>query len=433
MHRCFVCGAAALVGAAGLSFANDDLGQLFDVAAWSEQALDVPLQAGEAFEVTIRLGDADRRFRLEPWSLRAPDAAAYEVRGGIRRAIMLPAPVTYRGRCLDDPSVEAAGSVRETGLTLTIVDREDNPDDNVYWAVAPVAQVVDDAPREAHIVYNATDDIAEGHCGGAIGVAAHEGGSPVELSQFEIEMAFDADLDYFQLNGSDIGATIADIDTVMVGVTIVYERDIDATFRSTAYLVRTDTVSNPYTSTNPSTMLIELRNDWRNNQADVHRDAAHLFTGRDLDAGVIGISWVGSLCTGVAYGVSQGLFTQSINSRVALVAHEIGHNAGASHCTDDNCHLMCAYLNGCGGPGDPPRFGNRSRNTIRAFLGQAPCIDPPMSCPGDLTGDGGLNTNDFFLFLDLYQAGDPLADFEPGGGINSNDFFAFLVAYQAGC
>ncbi len=54
-------------------------------------------------------------------------------------------------------------------------------------------------------------------------------------------------------------------------------------------------------------------------------------------------------------------------------------------------------------------------------------------CQADLTGEGDVNTNDFFQFLAYYDAADPRADFSPGGGINTNDFFAYLAAYQAGC
>ncbi len=57
----------------------------------------------------------------------------------------------------------------------------------------------------------------------------------------------------------------------------------------------------------------------------------------------------------------------------------------------------------------------------------------PPACAPDLTGDGVVDTNDFFLFLTLYQDQDPVADFAPGGGVNTNDFFAYLVAYQRGC
>ncbi len=55
------------------------------------------------------------------------------------------------------------------------------------------------------------------------------------------------------------------------------------------------------------------------------------------------------------------------------------------------------------------------------------------ACAPDLTDDGNVDTNDFFLFLTYYQNQDPRADFSAGGGINTNDFFAFLAAYQAGC
>ncbi len=55
------------------------------------------------------------------------------------------------------------------------------------------------------------------------------------------------------------------------------------------------------------------------------------------------------------------------------------------------------------------------------------------ACAPDLTGEGDVNTNDFFAFLALYQAGDPLADLTNDGLINTNDFFAFLALYQSGC
>ncbi len=55
------------------------------------------------------------------------------------------------------------------------------------------------------------------------------------------------------------------------------------------------------------------------------------------------------------------------------------------------------------------------------------------ACAPDLTGEGDVNTNDFFQFLTYYQNQDPRADFDRDGLINTNDFFAFLAAYQVGC
>ncbi len=54
-------------------------------------------------------------------------------------------------------------------------------------------------------------------------------------------------------------------------------------------------------------------------------------------------------------------------------------------------------------------------------------------CAADLTGDGGLNTNDFFMFPTLYQAVDLRADFTADGNVDTNDFFEFLAQYQAEC
>ncbi|TVS08208.1 MAG: hypothetical protein EA423_02025 [Phycisphaerales bacterium] len=53
--------------------------------------------------------------------------------------------------------------------------------------------------------------------------------------------------------------------------------------------------------------------------------------------------------------------------------------------------------------------------------------------PADLTGDGIVDADDFFLFLQLFAAGDPRADFNNDGVIDADDFFAFLTAFAAGC
>ncbi len=66
-------------------------------------------------------------------------------------------------------------------------------------------------------------------------------------------------------------------------------------------------------------------------------------------------------------------------------------------------------------------------------LGPITILAGDASCPADVTGDGALDTNDFFEFLSLYQNQSPRADFTGDGAINTNDFFAFLAAYQAGC
>ncbi|TVS09408.1 MAG: hypothetical protein EA423_00155 [Phycisphaerales bacterium] len=60
-------------------------------------------------------------------------------------------------------------------------------------------------------------------------------------------------------------------------------------------------------------------------------------------------------------------------------------------------------------------------------------LDVAPSCPADLTGDGVVDADDFFLFLQLFAAGDSRADFNNDGVIDADDFFAYLSAFADGC
>ncbi|MCC5786711.1 MAG: hypothetical protein JJU33_08435 [Phycisphaerales bacterium] len=60
-------------------------------------------------------------------------------------------------------------------------------------------------------------------------------------------------------------------------------------------------------------------------------------------------------------------------------------------------------------------------------------VDIPAACPADLNGDGVVDADDFFLFLQLFATGDPLADFNGDGVIDADDFFVYLAAFAQGC
>ncbi len=80
---------------------------------------------------------------------------------------------------------------------------------------------------------------------------------------------------------------------------------------------------------------------------------------------------------------------------------------------------------------DPGAVGGVAKSLVArvpVFCGRTGC-----RCVPDVSGDGAVDTNDFFAFLALFQANDAGADFAFDGVINSNDFFAFLAAYQGGC
>ncbi|MFI4915798.1 MAG: GC-type dockerin domain-anchored protein [Phycisphaerales bacterium JB060] len=54
-------------------------------------------------------------------------------------------------------------------------------------------------------------------------------------------------------------------------------------------------------------------------------------------------------------------------------------------------------------------------------------------CPADLVPDGVLDVFDFLEFLNLFDAGDPRANWDQEGGFTIFDFLAFQTAFDAGC
>jgi hypothetical protein len=60
-------------------------------------------------------------------------------------------------------------------------------------------------------------------------------------------------------------------------------------------------------------------------------------------------------------------------------------------------------------------------------------ISGSAACPADFSGDGVVNSQDFFDFLTAFFTLDPRADFDGDGQVTSQDFFDFLTAFFAGC
>ncbi|TVS08686.1 MAG: hypothetical protein EA423_01030, partial [Phycisphaerales bacterium] len=54
-------------------------------------------------------------------------------------------------------------------------------------------------------------------------------------------------------------------------------------------------------------------------------------------------------------------------------------------------------------------------------------------CIPDLNGDGVVDADDFFLFLQFFADGDSRADINADGVIDADDFFEFLNLFAAGC
>jgi hypothetical protein len=108
----------------------------------------------------------------------------------------------------------------------------------------------------------------------------------------------------------------------------------------------------------------------------------HLFSGKNFDGNTLGVAYVGVLCnSSFGYGINE---VRAANTTSALViAHEMGHNFGASHdgqvnspCVDQTgSWLMSQSINGSS------EFSPCSRNAIVPRINAATCFTPVTSVP----------------------------------------------------
>ncbi|HEX8189180.1 MAG TPA: M12 family metallo-peptidase, partial [Pyrinomonadaceae bacterium] len=167
----------------------------------------------------------------------------------------------------------------------------------------------------------------------------------------EARIAAEADFEFFQKNGSNKTATVNDITSIITQVDGIYEHELGISLR----LVDThvwETSNDPYTLTNTNDTdangnpIPDILSEFADKFDGVFfgaglqppaRELAHMFTGKNIAGTTIGIAYRGALCDipNASYGVSESRHADptplSAAERVALTAHEIGHNFGATH------------------------------------------------------------------------------------------------------
>lgn len=396
VRNCVVVG-VALLGITGIALAQhqpvieDGIEESLELAYSTVQRLTVPDALPDAFTVRLALDGRHHILDLSSYSLRG-DEFRVRVHDNRRQAYEVePAPpCTYRGHVLDRPGSRVAASLIDGQLTAAIL-----MDDGTAWYVQPLSRVLPGSPASSHVVYRGSQ-VKPGNWLCGTGLAEHlglgfvpkggriAGGGPEGLPVTTL-IAFDADVEFYVLNGSSVAATVGDIESVLKAVDNIFNIEVGITYQITEVIVRT-TEPDPYNSTNYSVLLLALKDYWNANKGDVLRDVAHLMTGRDLDGNVIGVAYVGRICVSpppnTAYGLSQSRFSPNFAERVALTAHELGHNWNATHCGmegpncsggwEPDCGIMCACLGGCSG--NLSEFGSSASGEIVAWANSHDCF-----------------------------------------------------------
>ena len=293
----------------------------------------VDSEPGVAQTVAVPFESETLQLNLCYHSVRSADH--YEVRyqevdGSY--TVVDPGPVrTVRGTVEGIDGAVLAGAVDDDGLTAVV----EMPDGQRWW-VEPVASRLRGAPAGEHVIYRDEDALGDGGtCATEVGGMLHriEGGTlPLGSGCNGIpcvaEMGVDTDTEFVARWGSN---TVARISLITNLINLQYESQVGITHEITALILRPDE-PDPYSTTDPGALLGQFQTHWFSNLPEVQRDLAQLFTGKDLNGGVIGIAFVRQVCNlGVGYGVVQNLSNLSCASD--LSAHEMGHIWGSGHCS----------------------------------------------------------------------------------------------------
>ncbi|MDR1459038.1 MAG: zinc-dependent metalloprotease [Bacteroidales bacterium] len=183
------------------------------------------------------------------------------------------------------------------------------------------------------------------------------------LCTYYLQIATEADYEFYQNYGSIQGAN----ETILSALNLVegvYESTFNLNFIVPFQNVWT-TSSDPYSSTDASTLLDQFRSEWNANRTTVTRNIAHLFTGRNLDNDKAGVAWTGNINNDYSYSLSMDYWNM-----YATLAHEIGHNLNASHpgASDCKCGTSTASVMCEGQKDNNLWFCSQSINSINNFL-----------------------------------------------------------------
>lgn len=350
----------------------------FGVSEFTLQELNA-VTTGRALEVDLVLGGVARRMVLQPQSIRAPGFRVLAQAGdGSWQELEVPESQTFRGYATGCGGSSVSATVGEHGIRALV---RLNDAEGLTWVIEPLRSVLAEAAAEQHLVYRASESAgADGVCGhresGAAlaGAPQPSGGGTMALDVKVCRIACDADFEYYALHGSSVAATAADIEMILNGVSAIYELDTGVSFQITQILVRS-AEPDPYTSANVDGLLAEFRAQWRSGHPDIPRDLAQLFTGKSFGS-ILGNGYVSQVCPGWDhYSLVRSRWQADLGKRIALSAHEIGHNLDAIHCdydADPRCRIMCPSLGGCSNGYHSFEALNISR--IRDRLAKAGCL-----------------------------------------------------------
>lgn len=354
--------------------------QAFAVQSGTLQSLALPATPVGSVAIPVVMAGVPELLELAPFDVRSPGFQLWTRNGDqLVEVVPPPAVATWRGAIAGEVGSAVAATIVDGGLKAYV-----RRGSGEVWVVQPLRDVMPNAPATTHAVFRGADTLPQpGHCGVTQApVAVPAGGGNGGDVVYVCELALEADYPLYQANGSNLTNTQNDVLGVINAVDLIYRNDVQVDLTVTQLVV--DSAPDPYTSSVANTLLTQFQQRWTTTYAAVPRDIAHLMTGRNVgqaSGGTIGLAYVGAVCNfNFGYGLSQTRWSANFALRVAVTAHEIGHNFNAAHCDGQTgCAIMCSGAGGCTGVVNT--FSAYERAQITAFRASAPCLTLAPTTP----------------------------------------------------
>ncbi len=364
-----------------------EIKEAFHLVDGSIVLIEGDFQNAQATITDIVIDGKEYELELHPHSIRTEEfiLKVQEANGVIRT--VQPAPSrTVRGAIRGSKGSRVTGAVANAGVAARI-----EMGDGAIFYMEPLRAKFPDTPdSRSHVLYSNRDTKPHaGKCGNLDkelqpfekvkwqqqqverrrhqALASDSSGNQLNgfIGTQIAELGLDADVEFFN-NHQTVQGTLDRMELVINIVNEQYERDVAISHVISGAVVRT-AEPDPYDTQGNPGILNQFRTEWLDNQSDIQRDVAQLFTGQEI-GGPIGIAFTGTICGSFGFGVVQSDFNGSLNCSTDLSAHELGHNWDSGHC-DCPGFTMNPFLT-CGN-----QFTTQSINSIVAHRDSRNCLE----------------------------------------------------------
>ncbi|MDR0733152.1 MAG: M12 family metallo-peptidase [Dysgonamonadaceae bacterium] len=241
-------------------------------------------------------------------------------------------PNTYKGKTSDGKIVRL--TIDDDEFWGVILDSEK------HLVIRPTKDYTGNKADNSFILYAKSDVIAQNEYSDfndaliapdADNLSNNNISHSATLCTYYLTVAIDADYEFYQDRGSNVTETYSYVFSVLNLIEGVYESTFNLRFIVPFQNVWT-TSNDPYSSTDAHILLDQFMAEWNANRTSVSRNIAHLFTGKTLDGGMMGLAWMGQISNSYSYSLSMNR-----TEMFETTAHEIGHNLNADHPSASNC------------------------------------------------------------------------------------------------